>query len=97
MVRCPNCLPSWIMLTSLGDLCGAFLLDEGFLRLLRDSIPRSIWDKLTMRAIKAILSEQWERGIKPAFRNTDRKFEISIPFGGTLQDRFFCPSLEIKK
>lgn len=43
------------------------------------------------------MNEQWERGIKPAFRNSDTGFNISVPYGGTRQDGFFCPNVEITK
>lgn len=80
-----------------GGLCGAILLDQGFLQLLRKLIPRSIWDKLGAKGVDRLMSLEWENDIKAKFGGALEKFEIQLPFGGTAEDGYHPPELRIKK
>ena len=78
-----------------GGLCGAILLDQGFLQLIKKLTPRSIWDKLGPRGVDRLLALEWENGIKVTFGAPVQKYEIQLPFGGTAEDGFHPPELMI--
>ncbi|KAL7927677.1 hypothetical protein ACQKWADRAFT_325165 [Trichoderma austrokoningii] len=69
-----------------GKLCGATFLDERFLIILKeklDLISPDTWKTLQKTgALERIINNDWENGIKPQFRNTDRHWMIQIPVQG---------------
>jgi hypothetical protein len=69
------------LLISSGELCGAILLDNGFLALLRDQIPPNTWHRIGGKALKRVLQSDWENGIKVQFSETSPDYEILLPVG----------------
>ncbi|EQL00080.1 actin-like ATPase domain-containing protein [Ophiocordyceps sinensis CO18] len=77
-----------------GKLCGAVLLDERFLKLLKSKLPRSIWDRLGKPGINHIMDFNWENGLKVQFHNGSTDLQIPLPYGGSLENHFHPPRLE---
>ena len=75
------------------------MLDKAFIDLLRQLMPRSIWEKMTNRARQAYIHEHWENGIKQqaAFSGkwVQDKWVLQLPWGGTRDDRFHPPEIKI--
>ena len=86
-----------LALTIVGKLCGAVLLDESFLHTLKHLLPARTWDRLGARGIRQIMQSSWENDIKQEFKNDERAWEISVPFGGTIHDGYHPPKLDIKR
>lgn len=89
-----------------GKLCGAVLLDDGFLSLLRTKIPREIWASLTPEGIQETLHTEWEQGIKVQFMNTIKQWLVRVNDGTSADqshlpqvklDRYYCPLQEQPK
>lgn len=64
-----------------GGLCGAILLDKGFLRLAREIIPRDAWEHAGPVGIDHLMSFEWEDSIKCSCDGNSSSYEFFFPFG----------------
>ncbi|PNY28423.1 Uncharacterized protein TCAP_01645 [Tolypocladium capitatum] len=80
-----------------GKLCGAVLLDEGFLQLLRSKLPRNVWDKIGASDVQWIMSQFWENGMKPQFNRDSEPFVVPVPYGGKMENPSQSPALTFNR
>lgn len=68
---------------SIGDLCGAMFLDDGFKALLhrklQDISPEAMED-VTEEEIQEIMSRNWENEIRSQFTGADKTWTIRVPY-----------------
>ncbi|CVK82888.1 hypothetical protein FPRO04_00315 [Fusarium proliferatum] len=48
-----------------GGLCGGVFLDEAFIKLIKNKVPKGTWNFVGHSDEKKFLNDQWEHGIKP--------------------------------
>jgi hypothetical protein len=83
-------------------MCGGIFVDENFEAVMRSALGKR-WGKLKPEQIKKVMNDEWEYGIKRAFNNQDKDWEVRLPTeatGSTLSNnikpsRFFRRSKEI--
>lgn len=67
----------------IGKLCGATFLDGRFLATLRkklDELSPDAWQILEENgALRRIIHNDWENGIKPQFQNTAQRWVLQMP------------------
>lgn len=62
-----------------GALCGGVFPDAGFEAFMRTAIGDSQWSHMPPMAIKKMINDDWEHGIKLEFDGTDRQWFVGIP------------------
>ncbi|KAF9769155.1 hypothetical protein IL306_013482 [Fusarium sp. DS 682] len=62
-----------------GGLCGGVFLDEGFIKLIKNKVPKGTWNFVGHSDEKRFLNDQWEHGIKPQFENQPRTWPVDLP------------------
>jgi hypothetical protein len=71
-----------IQLISLGDLCGAVYLDDGFDSTMRTIVGSSVYDKLDSEVKAKVFENEWENGPKRNYNGPHkepREFLVDIP------------------
>jgi histone H3/H4 len=84
------------VLTTPGGLCGGIFLDEKFLQLLRDRIPKETQKKLAREAGQRIFKDDWEAGIKTALCKASSKYDINLVYRASVDSQFFPSSFSIE-
>ncbi|RGP70175.1 heat shock 70 kda 12b [Fusarium longipes] len=79
-----------------GGLCGGIFLDEKFLNLLRNTIPKETQKKLAREAGQRIVKDDWEAGIKTALCKASSKYDIHLIYKGPVNSQFFRPSFSLE-
>ncbi|KAF5626264.1 Hsp70 chaperone protein [Fusarium tjaetaba] len=62
-----------------GGLCGGVFLDEAFIKLIKNKVPKGTWNFVGHSDEKKFLNDQWEHGIKPQFENQPRTWPVDLP------------------
>lgn len=65
--------------SQLGGLCGGVFLDEAFIELIKNKVPKGTWNFVGHSDEKKFLNDQWEHGIKPQFENQPRTWPVDLP------------------
>lgn len=81
----------------IGSLCGAVCLDQGFFRLMKNKLPRKIWDQLGQAGLEHFMHTQWENNLKMNFHDQDAELGFQMPFGGTPGDGFHPPRMDFTR
>ncbi|KAF3006148.1 hypothetical protein E8E14_006718 [Neopestalotiopsis sp. 37M] len=80
-----------------GGLCGGIFIDEYFRTMCKDRLGR-LWNKLSSKGVREIMTKEWEVGIKPQFKpqNTKKEYIVSIPAEAVGKSALNNPSKGIK-
>jgi hypothetical protein len=72
-----------------GKLCGAIFLDEGFVKLMQRKVGAVRWARLSPKALKKFLNDEWEHGIKRHYDGSDSSdLQIQLPSEAEFQRGF---------
>ncbi|KAI0858320.1 actin-like ATPase domain-containing protein [Xylaria cubensis] len=62
-----------------GALCGATFVDSAFEALMEQRVGRKSWKCMEVSAIKKMMNNEWEHGIKKDFDGSQEKYCIDLP------------------
>ncbi|KAF2965471.1 hypothetical protein GQX73_g8077 [Xylaria multiplex] len=62
-----------------GALCGGTFLDKEFESFLKDAIGKASWNKMNKSDIRRMMNNEWEHGIKGAFKGQPGYYTVELP------------------
>lgn len=68
-----------LVLTMLGCLSGGVLLDEEFIKLIKEKVTKIAWESVSKKELRKFLNDEWEYAIKPQFGGQPRTWSVDLP------------------
>ncbi|KAI0453565.1 hypothetical protein F5B21DRAFT_525719 [Xylaria acuta] len=62
-----------------GALCGATFVDTAFESLMKRRVGSKSWESMEIPAIRKMMNNEWEHGIKKDFDGSQEKYSIDLP------------------